>query len=93
MNSASGLKTGTINTTPNLDSMYFKKSSELDTYWIASSSSHNSSYMLYVNQYGGIGSTSNSFKLFGFRPVVCLKSDVYLLENTELENTYTLNID
>ena len=89
-----GLKTGAITTTPNVDSMYFKSSEEETTYWLASPSSSSSYRLLRVDS-GGIITSAFGHRAdgFGFRPLVCLNSDVYLVENTELENTYNLNVD
>lgn len=88
----SGLKTN-----PNVDKMYF--SSGLSEYYLLSSPSGGDGN--YFNSYvgvvsgGTIGGYDHAFQSqYALRPVVCLKSDVYLKPNKINDTiTYTLEID
>lgn len=88
-----GLKTGAKTSTVNLDSFYFKSSTEVGIYCLASPSAQNNYRLLSVRSGGDLYGSTYYATGIGFRPLVCLNSDVYLLEEKNRENSYTLNID
>lgn len=47
-------------------------------YWLASPSAYNDMYVVLVSCYGVIGNNGFSVESYGFRPIVCLKSDTIL---------------
>ena len=63
------------------DSLYVIKLQTNASYmWVASTSASNPAYVMYVTYDGGVGYVSYSNTYIGFRPLVCLKSDVRLQE-------------
>lgn len=86
----SGLKTGAKNTL--VDSMYFKSSNEGNCYWLASPSSATTYYVLRVGFTATIESYDCTYPSSGFRPLVCLKSNVHLVQNSDSQ-TYSLELD
>lgn len=89
----SGLKTMAKNTL--VDSMYFKESSDINCYyyWLASTSAAADYVMLIING-EGISYDGPWKDWSGLRPVVCLKSNVHLVEKTNgTTTTYELELD
>lgn len=63
-------------------------------YWIASPGAGWNFHVMYVNFNGSIQSNGTSSTGIGFRPLVCLKSDVHLIEKTNGTTiTYELELD
>ena len=92
VNRLTDLKKGAKNSTVNLDNCYFKSSTECVYYWLASpSSSNNTLCIVHTNGVMTWSNTSGYSKL-GFRPLVCLKSNVHLVKNGDGE-TYSLELD
>ena len=56
--------------------------------WISSPSANSSSELMYVDFNGRVGNVSYNETTYGFRPVVCLKSDVKLQKNSD--GSYTI---
>lgn len=55
--------------------------------WVASPSSRHDAFLMYVNCYGTLGMDSFGHRSIGFRPVICLKSNVQL---KKVENGYEI---
>jgi len=93
-NSVAGLVTRAKNTSVN--NMYFKSSSEGNHYWLASPSANGSTEqdVLRVDYDGNVtrGGRGYGYNGIGFRPLVCLKSNVHLVENSDGQ-TYSLELD
>ena len=87
-----GLNTGAVNTT--VDDMYFKIRTYNNAYWIASTGIYNGNQVYHADYNGEV--TTNAFSTGwsarGFRPLVCLNSNVHLVKNTDGE-TYSLELD
>lgn len=86
-NSVSELKTGAKNTL--VDNMYFKSSTEGNSYWLASPSANAKGFVMYAYSNGVVSYHTNTYNHFGFCPLVCLKSDVLLAQNED-EETYSI---
>ena len=56
--------------------------------WLASPSAYNAGYVMLVNYGGGVGTNSYDYTLYGFRPLVSLKSEVELRKTGD--NTYEI---
>ena len=56
--------------------------------WISSPSANSGSELMYVDFNGRVGNVSYNETTYGFRPVVCLKSDVKLQKNSD--GSYTI---
>ena len=68
------------------DSLYvITKQTDAYAYWLASPSASNTSYVMFVIFSGGVSSNYYSYSGFGFRPLVCLKSDVTLEKVSDTE--------
>ena len=81
-----GLKGGSINSL--VDDMFFNHS-----YWIASSISSDGSHIAIVRSVGVISNNWCHYTFY-FRPLVCLKSNVHLVEKTNgTTTTYELELD
>ena len=87
----SGLKIGAKNIL--IDNMYFKSSTEGNFYWLASPAAGSRFNILYVNSSGTINhnGTYGSGPV-GFRPLVCLNSNVHFVENSDGQ-TYSLELN
>lgn len=86
-----GLKTDAIN--ENADSMLFKSTSMCSRYYITSPSITGYYHrILYIYSSGSVSRELYQNKTAGFRPLVCLKSDVHLIKNADGE-TYSLELD
>ena len=88
----SGLKAGSINTT--VDDMHFKVITYNKYYWLSSASNRtvNTLWCVGYNADLTFGAYTTGWAGRGFRPLVCLKSDVHLLKNADGE-TYSLELD
>ena len=66
-------------------------------YWLASPSAGGGYYnVMFINSYGKVSYNgyNSSYLGYGFRPLVCLKSDVHLIEKTNgTTTTYELELD
>ena len=49
--------------------------------WVASPSAYNASYVMYVSRLGSVNSSTYYASTYGFRPLVCLNSNVQLQES------------
>ena len=86
-----GLKTDAIN--ENADNMFFKSTSMCSRYYIASPSiTGNYHRIIHIGSTGVISREFYSHNTAGFRPIVCLKSNVHLVKNADGE-TYSLELD
>ena len=56
--------------------------------WIASPSSYDSEYVIYIDMQGGVICDFYDYNDLGFRPIVCLKADTQLERNSD--GTYTI---
>lgn len=86
---SSGLKKGAKNTL--VDIMLFGQSSS-SSYWLASPASLDTNTLVFVGFYGSTGRYTCLLNYNGFRPLVCLKSNVHIVKNTDGE-TYSLELD
>ena len=91
-NSVGGLKTGAKTSTVNLDNFYFKSSTGGGIYCLASPSAQNNYRVLSVRSGGDLYGSTYYATGIGFRPLVCLKSNVHLVENGDGQ-TYSLELD
>ena len=65
------------------DSLYIINSTKrANAMWLASPSAHAADNVMYANYFGGVGNNGGN-NIYGFRPVVCLKSDVKLEKNAD----------
>ena len=68
------------------DSLYvITKQTDALAYWLASPSASSTNYVVNVNCGGGVNDDSYYDDLYGFRPLVCLKSDVTLEKVSDTE--------
>ena len=68
------------------DSLYvITKQTDARAYWLASPSAHDTSLVMYVYYNGAVNSSTYSTYNYGFRPLVCLKSDVTLEKVSDTE--------
>lgn len=84
------LKTGANNTV--VDNMYFKQNTQGDSYWFASPRDISGNYYIMhtgCSDNGRINANAYNNDAIGFRPLVCLKSDMCLLKNADGE-TYSI---
>ena len=64
------------------DSLYVLPSSKgASAMWVASPSAYYPINVTLVYWYGGVGASDFNFNRYGFRPLVCLKSNVQLQES------------
>ena len=64
------------------DSLYvLPRSKGADAMWLAIPSANNANFVLYVRYGGGVGNDGYGNNYNGFRPLVCLKSNVQLQES------------
>ncbi len=63
--------------------------SNASAYWVASPSANDASRLMHVNYSGHVDASSYAYPYWGFRPLVCLKSDVRLQKNSD--GSYTIN--
>ena len=89
-NDITNLKIGAKNTL--VDNMYFKSTNKGSYYWLATPSAVSSNRLLYVNSTGDIKYYGYDNTNFGFLPIVCLKSNSYLMINEDEETYSVLNI-
>ena len=61
------------------------KQTDAYAYWLASPSAYGAYSVMIVNYGGGVNGTSYSTSSYGFRPLVCLKSDVTLEKVSDTE--------
>lgn len=78
------LKIGAKNTL--VDKMYFK------TYWIASPATYTNDSIMVMYGNGGLNDRRYGMSYASFCPLVCLKSNVHLVENSDGQ-TYSLELD
>ena len=72
-----------------INNMHFKSN-----YWLASPSAYYSDYVMYVSSYGQVDRNDYFNETVSFRPLVCLRSDVHLIEKTNgTTTTYELELD
>ena len=68
------------------DSLYvITKQTDAYAYWLASPSAYSTSSVMNVNYYGGVDGNGYNYGSYGFRPLVCLKSDVTLEKVSDTE--------
>ena len=78
-----------IESSTGINNMQFKCN-----YWLASPSDTANYYVLYANSEGGVLGSSNDYSQICFRPLVCLNSNVHLVEKTNgSTTTYELELD
>ncbi len=82
-------------TNPTIDDMYFNKKGKYYYYLASSSGDTGHKYILNVGYSANGNIRANSNYTIYFKPIVCLKSNVHLIENTDDENniTYSLELD
>ena len=68
------------------DSLYvITKQTDALAYWLASPSAYDASFVMSVYYNGGVNGTNYNINRRGFRPLVCLKSDVTLEKVSDTE--------
>ena len=68
------------------DSLYvITKQTDAYAYWLASPSASNAYFVMYVNCSGRVSNNNYNYGNGGFRPLVCLKSDVTLEKVSDTE--------
>ncbi len=79
----------------NIKTLYVSETgtTNANAYWLASPSANNANYVMGVSRDGNVADYGYDYSPFGFRPVVCLKSSVQLVEASQAKKDQGIDFE